>query len=458
MYRLFLVLVFILPFQMRIYKFLKPLSLSWISPNLRFPPYFEPHADLFISDFFLIALVGWCLWKGVEKFDWSFEQKALVGFIGIGLFSIIFSAYTPCLISYWRWGHLVISAAFLYFLRSWFRTHIKTLAMVVVCSAVLECGIALPQYFLQHQIGLKVMGEPTLVSRHYTGSSFHMPKRALTSIDYYWQQSSKPGSVLRAAGTFHHANVLGGFLVFSLFMTVFLYEKSTRKKLIGAALILQILTLFTTYSRSGLFAFLGGLLIWAFLHLWQEKKIVCAARPLFVGAAAALLLFFPQIFHRGGVVSYNAQSAGSDEMRSQLHNVAALMIHDHPWFGVGFNNYLLAFAKYAEKFHVDSVAVHNIYLLIAVETGLVGLAVFLLFCAAVLLRGWQARYSLEGRTFFVIFLGFLAIGAVDYYPILQQQTRLIFFLVASLLTFFARGGLVAACPIATRTPKINPVL
>jgi O-antigen ligase len=122
-------------------------------------------------------------------------------------------------------------------------------------------------------------------------------------------------------------------------------------------------------------------------------------------------------------------------MRISMQEVALNIIREHPWFGVGFNNYLIALANYTQGAEVEPISVHNIYLLIGAETGLVGLALFLTFCGAVIRSGWRQRGSLEGQMLLALFLAFLAIGLVDYYPIVFQQTRLIFFLTAGLLVY-----------------------
>lgn len=415
--------------------------MSWIDLKWQLPAYFEPYADLFISDFFLLFLLGWCLFQRQFKIGpWAKEKTFLGLFLAIALLSILISEYSSYMIAYWRWGHLAIGALCFYRLSAWLQpgtqghTLIRAFAVVVALSGVLECAIALPQYALQHQIGLKWMGEPTLVSRHQQAAHFIMPKKAVTSLDYYWKSSQQPSFIIRASGTLPHPNVLGGFLVFSLLMTAFLYEGSTRRFWVGSALLIQIVTLFTSYSRSALFSCIGGFIIWGIVHSIQEKKIPQVWKPVAMGLALSSLLFFPQIFYRGGVVSYNQHTQESDGMRIAMQNVAFLVIRDRPWFGVGFNNYLLAFSNYAKSSEVYPIAVHNIYLLIAVETGIIGLGAFLAFCALILYKGWQMRICLEGRTFFTIFLAFLAIGAVDYYPLVIQQIRLIFFLIAGLIS------------------------
>ncbi len=423
MFRAFLLLVFLIPFQARFYKFLKPLSSSWIDPSWQLPPYFEIHADFFITDFLIVLLGGWALFRKEIQLE-----KYLTAFLGVALFSIIISNFGSYLLPYWRWTHLFLASLLVYTVRTWISS-LKTIATVVVLSAVLECGVAIPQYLSQHHLGLKIIGEPTLVSKHVTASHIVMPKKAVTSIDYLTQKVEEPVKIIRACGTLPHPNILGGFLVFSLLMTCYLYEISDRKGWLAAAVMLQLITLFMTYSRSALFAFLGAILLGWFL----QKRITTLWKPLVVGIASAMLLFFPQLFYRGGIVSYNEGVLKSDQMRVSMQEVAVQMIREHPWLGVGFNNYLIAFAEYVKGAQVESISVHNIYLLIAAETGLIGLALFLGFCGFTLYRGWRAKDSLEGRTLLVLFIALLVIGAVDYYPLVFQQIRLIFFLVAGLL-------------------------
>lgn len=418
MQRLLLLLVFLIPFQARIYKFLTPLSLSWIDSSWHLPPYFVPSADLFITDFLLLILL-----LAVAKFS----DKYLAMFLGVALLSIVVSDYASYPLPYWRWSHLVLASSLFIGVQR-FRVPLESIARVVMTSSLVVCAVALSQYVMQHHLGLKILGEPTLISRHTLGAHFLMPKKAITSIDYFWNSEAATSTILRAAGTLPHPNVLGCFLLFSLIMTLYLYEKSEKKGIIGFCLVMQIITLFTTFSRAAIFAFAGASL----LLLFKNRAIW---KPLLIGIATSLFLFFPQLFYRGGVVS--ASSTGpalqADAMRVSMQHLAIQVIKDHPWFGVGFNNYLLAIPSYIQGQEVDAIFVHNIYLLIAAEMGLIGLGIFLLFCGYLLYRGWKTRDTLEGRVLLILFVSLLAIGWVDYHPFVVQQIRMIFFLTAGLL-------------------------
>jgi len=95
----------------------------------------------------------------------------------------------------------------------------------------------------------------------------------------------------------------------------------------------------------------------------------------------------PNAFHR--VTNFNGGGTG----RSDLWSVAWQAGKDHPILGVGLNNFRVVSANYVRKpgtlNFVDLIAekphvVHNMYLQMFTETGIVGLGVFLFFLGACL--------------------------------------------------------------------------
>jgi O-antigen ligase len=86
--------------------------------------------------------------------------------------------------------------------------------------------------------------------------------------------------------------------------------------------------------------------------------------------------------------------------------MAKQMIEDHPVLGVGANNYSLALARYeTPEFAADwHYTVHDKYLLVWAETGVVGLLAFLAFLLVTVRRGWLVIRSQDPL------LGPLALG------------------------------------------------
>ncbi len=427
-------LVFLVPFQQRLYKFLRSFSLSLIDQRWNVPQYFEIHLDAFISDFVLLGLIFWCLKKVQWRSFWEGESKYLSLFLFFALASIVNSDFATYPIPYWRWMHLALPS-FLFFFLS--RTHLeegsfKKIAKITVVVALVECLVAILQYFSQHSVGLKFLGEPTLIAKNYLGARFPMADGSIWLLDRFFHGVRENAFVLRASGTLTHPNILGGFIVFSLMMTYYIYGAAKKRGVFSFAILLQIFCLFITYSRSAIFTAALMTVIWIVMTSLREKKL---SSLIWVSAGSALLclaLLYPQIFHRGGIVSYNAVSQSSDTLRMTVADVGFAMFKAHPFLGIGFNNYMLVFSHFAKD--IPATYIHNVYLHLGVEVGLFGALSFLTFCLLVLIRGWKSRHKPEVLTGLCIFMGLLVIGLADFYPLCQQEIRLVFFLVAGFLS------------------------
>ncbi|MBS0648859.1 MAG: O-antigen ligase family protein [Verrucomicrobia bacterium] len=441
-FSLLLLLCMLIPFQPRIYKFLQPFSLSLINPGWHLPPYFEVHLDIFISDFVILLLVFYGLKKSLMQWKsfWEGENKFLSLFLLISLASIIHSPFATYPLPYWRWMHLVLPAG-LFFLLSRYRIEegsFSKIAQAVLAASLLECAIAIPQYFLQHSLGLKVLGEPTLMGRHYLGSHFPMSDGSVWIFDRLFYGVRQHFFVIRAYGTLPHPNILGGFMVLGLIMTYYLWGQGKKRGLLSGAIALQVFCLFITYSRSALYAAGFVTVVWVLLTSLKEKKI---SALVWVAGGSFLLslgLLYPQLFERGGVVSYNAVAQSSDALRLTVQDVGIAMLRAHPLLGIGFNNYMLAFPTFAQGPSLPATYIHNLYLHLGVEVGILGVLSFLIFCFLVLKKGWEHRQSAEVLTCLCVFVAFLCIGLVDFYPLCAQQARLIFFLSAGLVMSMTR--------------------
>jgi len=70
------------------------------------------------------------------------------------------------------------------------------------------------------------------------------------------------------------------------------------------------------------------------------------------------------------------------------------MFRDRPWLGWGVGNYTAAYPRYSLAGWQEALGhAHNVPLNVAAETGLVGLAAYLLFLAAALWTCWRAAQS-----------------------------------------------------------------
>jgi hypothetical protein len=428
-YYCLLLLAALIPFQHRYYQWLKDFSRSLIDVSWGLPAYFEINVDLFVADLLIVALFLVCHKVSWKSFLWEGARKYLSLFLLIALVSIFTSSLPTYPLHYWRWLHVALPAGLFYLVGGRGKIDFSLLAKVIVLASLLEAGIAIAQYFTQHSLGLKLLGEPTLISRHDVGPRIPVADGAIWIGDHFFHGPRDRSFILRASGTLPHPNILGGMMVFGLLMTYYLYECARKKIGWAVAIFVQLFCLFVTYSRSALYALVATTVLWALC----QKKLSLLFLVVGSGFAVCVALLYPQLFERGGVISYTVLAQVSDMQRVALHEIGWQMMGAHPVVGVGFNSYMIAFQGMFEKTAQDIAYLHNIYLHLAAEIGLPGLLAFLVFCALVVKRGWQLRSRLEVWAPLSVFVAFLGIGLADHYPICDISSKLAFFLTGGLI-------------------------
>ncbi len=159
------------------------------------------------------------------------------------------------------------------------------------------------------------------------------------------------------------------------------------KRLAFAALLIGMLALALTQTRGAILSVTIASVIFlacTFYRGWLPTWTPAAALLL------AALLALP-LLH---VVRQRVQKDddGSAASRVYLSNIAAQIFADHPVLGVGANNGYLAALRVANSGPYRSewfYTIHNKYLLILAETGLLGFAAYLAFLFSTLHRAWQ---------------------------------------------------------------------
>jgi hypothetical protein len=224
-----------------------------------------------------------------------------------------------------------------------------------------------------------------------------------------WQRIGS--NMIQAVGTFGHQNLLGmisHFVVFPFF-ALMLAGRNGRfpMMVVFAGVIVEVLT--TSRATVGLAAFgYATVFVLSALRQWTSRKALVLLTGAMLGAAVTPLAL-SSVAHRG-----TESIESSDEERIAFQTAAAMMLADHP-MGVGANNYVIvansggynAAAGVAPTLGSRSAHVHNIYRLVAAETGYLGLIAFviLLLCPlAVTLRAFW-RYRTDYRADMLIGLG-----------------------------------------------------
>lgn len=175
------------------------------------------------------------------------------------------------------------------------------------------------------------------------------------------------------------------------------------KGLAAFAFVLGGVGLVLTFSRGG---WVGAVVSGAILSLaaWRRRWL----RPSFFVVFAVVSLSVGLVFHERIEARLFGDDIGSAVSRIPLMKLAFEIIQDHPWLGVGVNNYADWMIRPALEAGWTWVAVvHNKYLLVWAETGIFGLAAFLWFLLATLRQGW-ACWRLNDRFLSPLAMGFTA--------------------------------------------------
>jgi O-antigen ligase len=165
-----------------------------------------------------------------------------------------------------------------------------------------------------------------------------------------------------------------------------------------AAIALLAVGLVATQSRAGLLA--AAVACLATLVVQRGRGRLCAAAliSLVVGVGALWLAANPEAWQR--VSSFDDGGNG----RSDIWLVASRMTEDHPLVGVGIGDFPLRSREYVREpgnlNYVRLIAeqpqvVHNTYLQVLVETGAIGLGLFLAAVVGCIAAAWRAARLLD---------------------------------------------------------------
>lgn len=252
------------------------------------------------------------------------------------------------------------------------------------------------------------------------------------------------GKLLRSSGTFPHPNVLAAFLLLGLFSIYYFWLRNTNfvriyeisyfrriwhfVALIGATFFILLGTILT-FSRT---AWLIAVLLTAgFLgyHLARQEY-----RQQAINLSVILFSMVYLLFSILGWAIMPRLSLSADEpsvsLRRVYHRLGLDIIRQNP-LGVGIGHQVLYAAenKIYERFGLaedwQKQPIHNIYLLIASEAGILALAAFLLFIGRILLLS-------KNIAVIIILLSLLFFGFFDHFLWTFRQGQLMLWLVIGL--------------------------
>ena len=198
-------------------------------------------------------------------------------------------------------------------------------------------------------------------------------------------------------------NVLAAGLVAATILAFSLMVPLRKPMWRWALLVSVIVLLFglvATQSRGGSLAAVVAAL--ATIVVYRRQRVaVGGALLVATGALIVLFAMFPATWHR--VTSYSDEGNG----RTELWTLAWRMTEAHPALGIGLNNFSVDAPRYVvdpgELKYVQIViailpVVHNIYLQLLAENGVIGLLLFLAIAGRCMYAAWSAgrRFDAHG--------------------------------------------------------------
>ena len=187
-------------------------------------------------------------------------------------------------------------------------------------------------------------------------------------------------NVYRIDGLTPDPNHLGIALVVPLLVLGPLYVRLERKHPLRVPLALLLAALLAvelaTLSRSGILGLGVGFLV---LLIPYRRLLISRAMlgPLaLVAAAVAFEIYRRPHFFQTVIASRLQRGGRSTQIHFQIYDFIPQVLHQHPLFGLGFNNFSVYYQFVTGK---TNWGPHSFYVALMVETGVVGTALFAVF-------------------------------------------------------------------------------
>lgn len=373
---------------------------------------------VYLSDLFFVLWAGFVLLDkerrvSFKKFLAREKIRRLLcwagGFLLAGLITNLVAADHQVAALY-RWSKILEMLALSFLIGWWInrqRERESLLWKALLWGLFPLTLLALAEFILQRSVGLQWLGE------------WRFSWRTPGIATFFWQGRTW----LRPYATFPHPNVLGGVLVV---LTYLLYRRRelfsrTVFYLLGVLLPFVLLLTFSRLSWVTFLIVLGGDIVYsAFnknLPTWEisRRDIV-----IITGLVAGLLLFLP-----GPIISRVTSLLNTDTLsisrRAELARLGGKILLQRPILGVGMNQFPFLVEEVGRPIGPSlwTQPIHNIFLLVAVENGLVGFFLalgFICFLLRDLIKALRCRGLIEEQSYLLLILAAIFLtGMWDHY-------------------------------------------
>jgi len=185
----------------------------------------------------------------------------------------------------------------------------------------------------------------------------------------------------RALGPMGHWVPFGAFLALTLLAGIaafLLYEKPVHRALFGACIALNAAGLLLTFTRGAIGSFIFGCAVFSVLFWGVRKGLVRVAAVIAIVLALGLSF---SMLRNGFQFRLDPETLKQDILyshRAESYPIVYGIFRQNPVFGVGYGNLSPIFYQMGFKDGSRPPTPDNMYLSLLAETGIAGLACFLL--------------------------------------------------------------------------------
>ena len=300
-----------------------------------------------------------------------------------------------------------------------------TLAYSFLAGMLAQALLGIYQFLTQSSFACK-----------YLGLAAHDPIVSGTAVI-----ETMDGRWLRAYGGLDHPNVLGGALAISLILAAYLLIK---KKVINSQAqawtsvflfifyFIALYALLFSFSRAAWLAFVLGLVV-LLIRIIRSRDKWAVGRLVALIIFSVILVFLTSLPFKDLIltrveVNTRLEQQSVEERQSQLVEAGEL-IKSKFITGVGVGNYQEALAKqddYKKPLWAYQ-PVHNVFLLLWAQSGLLSLVAFAIFVVFLLKYGRRDKYSLA------IALALFILAMLDHWLLSLPFGVLFLFLILALI-------------------------
>lgn len=384
-------------------------------------PYLE--ISLFLS--LLILIIPVVIWSYQIFTDdyWRFNKKmsrpiwwrALIVWELITFVSVFWA--TDFMLALYRYIILVFGILLFYIIKNSDFVKTKLVVRYFIAGLIAPSLLAIWQFFTQSTIANK-----------YLGLAYHASNVLGDSVI-----EASIGRFLRAYGSFDHPNILGGMMVLGIILVLYssLRKEINRNERLFYLISFSLfyLALLVSFSRAAWLALLVSvpfILFYAWRRGKFQKKLIALFIILLVGISVVLIIPNQDLFLSRAQANSRLELKSVSERRIYLEQ-SQQIIKESKLIGVGVGNYILKLQKIipGQEFWYYQ-PVHNYWLLILAELGILGLMTVILFWWIIFRAGFK-------NSLWPIVLALGVFSLFDHWLWTQNLGILVFFMFAGLL-------------------------